>query len=241
MSLPARNAPADSPSDADAGNVERVASAVFGGVLLSFGLRRRSLVGTAAALVGGWLLYRAVDGDRSLGTPAGNRRGPGVATDGRTVERSITVGESADDLAEYWRDPERLSRVVGHFAEVTPAGEERHCWEVGGPLGRSVSWETRLDADGEPLHWESLPGAAVPNEGSVEFRPAPGDRGTEVTLRVQFDPPGGRVGDAAMNRLGVVPDALAGTALRRFKSLAETGEIPTLERNPSARGSGDLI
>jgi hypothetical protein len=44
-----------------------------------------------------------------------------------------------------------------------------------------------------------------------------------------------------MRRLGVVPDALASKALHRFKSLVETGEVPTLEANPSARGKGDLL
>ena len=42
-----------------------------------------------------------------------------------------------------------------------------------------------------------------------------------------------------MQRLGVVPESLAGTVLDRFKRLAETGEIPSLETNPSGRGKGD--
>jgi hypothetical protein len=44
-----------------------------------------------------------------------------------------------------------------------------------------------------------------------------------------------------MKRLGFVPRTITGEALDRFKSLAETGEIPTLERNSSARGSGDRL
>jgi uncharacterized membrane protein len=56
-----------------------------------------------------------------------------------------------------------------------------------------------------------------------------------VKLRFRFDPPGGVLGDAAIKRFGVVPGTLTSKALRRFKSLAETGEIPTTERNPSAR------
>jgi hypothetical protein len=30
-------------------------------------------------------------------------------------------------------------------------------------------------------------------------------------------------------------------SLRRIKSLLETGEVPTLTKNPSARGAGDLV
>jgi hypothetical protein len=38
--------------------------------------------------------------------------------------------------------------------------------------------------------------------------------------------------------LGPAPKLLLQKALRRFKSLAETGEIPTLQRNPAARDGG---
>lgn len=34
---------------------------------------------------------------------------------------------------------------------------------------------------------------------------------------------------------GVATNTLAGRALRRLKSLCETGEIPTTDHNPSAR------
>jgi hypothetical protein len=44
-----------------------------------------------------------------------------------------------------------------------------------------------------------------------------------------------------MEPLGTVPATLAEKALDRFKSLAETGEVLTVERNSSARGSGDRI
>ncbi len=67
-------------------------------------------------------------------------------------------------------------------------------------------------------------------EASASFSPAPGDWGTVATLTVR----GGGT--------GMVSRLKAGRALRRFKSLAETGEIPTLEHNPSARpGPGDKV
>ena len=55
--------------------------------------------------------------------------------------------------------------------------------------------------------------------------------------RLDFVPPGGVLGEAASKLLNVVPGMLAGKALRRFKSLAETGEIPTTEHNPSPAGA----
>lgn len=251
------NRPGDRPQQSDSAStgtvtdrVKRAIPAVVGGALLVRGLRRRSLRGAATALVGGWLLARALGGntrvERTLRSLTEIDRGKAdrtEAADATAVSRSITVGRPADELYEAWRDSEQFSQVMGHFAEVTSPDEDRYRWTVHGPRGRDVSWETRIvEAEpGEFLRWETPAGATVPNEGSVRFRPAPGDRGTEGTLSLDFDPPGGAVGNAALERLDIVPKTLTGTALDRFKSLVETGEIPTLEGNPSARGEGDLL
>jgi uncharacterized membrane protein len=261
-SLAEPHAPVGWTTKPDAGRGKRIAAAVLGGALVALGLRRRSLGGAAAALAGGWLLYRGVSKqttERRTGTsteqPAGTTTESGTATTPQStgtasqptattpVERSITVGKPADELHRLWRDSETLTQIVGHFAEVTDAGEDRQHWRVDGPLGWSAEWDAEIveDSSGESLRWESVEDGALLREGSVRFRPAPGDRGTEVTLRLQFDPPGGALGSTVLERLGFVPATLANEALGRFKSLAETGEIPTLERNPSGRGSGDLL
>jgi uncharacterized membrane protein len=240
----------ESSTESTASTGKRIATGVLGGTLLAAGIRRRGLGGVATALAGGWLLARGLRANSRSRNPS--VRGTTAErpadeakerTGGTAVEQSITVGRPADELYDLWQDPVRLSRVLGDSVEVAAAGEDRQRWTVEGPLGRSVEWvtETVEDRPGEVLRWESVAGSRLASEGSVHFRPAPGDRGTEVTLRLRFDPPGGRVGDATMNLLGVVPETLAGTALDRLKSLAETGEIPTLDRNPSGRGQGDVV
>ncbi|PSQ45562.1 polyketide cyclase/dehydrase [Halobacteriales archaeon SW_6_65_15] len=230
----------ESSTESTASTGRRIASAVLGGALLATGLRRRSLGGVAVALAGGWLLYRGVTGrSRSRdSSPSGAATGTAEGTEGSmaqaretTVERSVTVGKPADELYDLWRDPEQLNRVLGDSVEVTAEGEDRQRWTVEGPASRSVEWE----------RWESVEGSRLSSEGSVHFDSAPTDRGTQVTLRLRFDPPGGTLGETAMNLLGIVPETLASKALDRFKSLAETGEIPTLDRNPSGRGRGDVV
>lgn len=244
------NTPDRPPSAINVNLWERATSAALGGTLVTLGLRRRSLGGAATALAGGLLFYRGISGHSRLyraldvSTVSGRDRDElGAPTDAVEVERSITIGKPPDELYQFWREPKHLTRIMGHFAEVTSASADRQRWIVHGPLDRSASWETQVveDRPGEFLRWESLKGAALSSESSVSFRPAPGDRGTEVTLHVRFDPPGGALGNAAITQLDIVPSTLVNEALRRFKSLAETGEIPTLEHNPSARGSGDLI
>lgn len=232
------------------GTAGRASSIVLGGALLGYGLRNRdAAAGAVASLAGGYLLYRGATGHchgfGALGVDTSGREAryePGPSADAETVRRSLTVERPAEELHEHWRDPERLSEIAGRYLGVEPGGAERVRWSAGTPFGRTLAWETRLveDEPGERLRWESTPDAAVPSEIRVEFEPAPADRGTEVTLAVRWDPPGGRLGTALADRLGLVPATILQSALRRSKSLAETGEVPTLESNPSARGGGDL-
>jgi len=218
--------------------VKRGASGVIGLALVVRGLRRRSARGIAMALAGGWLLSRTLPKRyRSRGD------GESIGDDSPAVSRSITIGKSADDLYEAWRDPTVFSEVMGHFAEVSPSTEDRFHWTIHGPFGRVAAWDTRVvEADpGEIVRWETPADAMLSNAGEVRFSEATGDRGTEVTLTLRFDPPGGALGDAALRRLDLVPRELAGVALSRFKSLVESGSIPTLQGNPSGRGRGDQV
>ncbi|WP_436344756.1 SRPBCC family protein [Natronorubrum sp. FCH18a] len=239
----------DQSSRTNVGRWERAASAVVGGALLWRGLRRRSL---GATLAGGALVARGISGRSRLYRlfdvdTATDREGVDAdsTTDKPTIKRSITVDKPPEELETFWRDPEQLSRIVGEFADVssTMRDGDHHHWRVSAPAGRQFEWQTRLveEQSGDRLRWETIGGAPVSYEATVQFRPAPGDHGTEVTLEIQYDPPGGSLTDGAMHRLGIVPESLAGTVLDRFKSLAETGEIPSLETNPSDRGKGDRL
>jgi uncharacterized membrane protein len=222
------------------GGPVRATATVLGSALLYGGLRRRSLVGVAEAVAGGALLYGGVSGRNPLGS-FGRGGEAGSRGRGATVERTVTVNEPPEALSEYWRDAEQLSRIVGEVAEVTREEGNRYRWEVTGPRGRTLLWRTRimLDRPGEVLRWRSVGDAPITNEWTVRFRPAPGNRGTEVTLAVDVDPPGGRVGRAIARRF--VPESLVWKALQRFKRLAETGEIPTPNSSPSGEGEGDLV
>ncbi len=230
-------------SEANIGQVERVASAALGGTLLLLGLGRRSLGGAAVAALGGGLVYRAATGHchlyEALGVDTADDRGAaaGASEDAPEAVAAITIGKPAEELDRLWRDPQTLTRITSGLAEVTPAGDGRMHWKVRGPLGRDFEWDTRVveDRPGSGQRWQSVEGASLPSEGEVQFRPAPGDRGTEVTLRIRFHPPGGALGLAASKLLGFVPRLFAERALHYFRALAETGEIPTTDRQPAAR------
>ena len=209
-------------------------------IVARLGSRKQGTMALALTALAGMTAVGAMRGGQlSRDRAPTNGKGQGGArADEPEVERSITIGKTADELYQRWRDPGTLPQVMTGFATVRASGDGRTHWKVEGPLGRRYEWdaETVDDLPGEGIGWRSLTGGAIPNEGSIRLRPATGGRGTVVTLRLRFDPPGGALGDAAVKILGTTPlDLAADGALRRFKSLVETGEIPTTERQPAAR------
>jgi hypothetical protein len=62
-------------------------------------------------------------------------------------------------------------------------------------------------------------------DAALDFGPEADAWGRTVTLRLRLE--------SAVP--GTATQALAGKAIRRLKALAETGEVPTTARNPSAR------
>ena len=207
-------------------------------IVAGLGSRKKGTTALALTALAGMTAVGAMRGGQ-LDRGKADSKGQGGAVVGEPeVERSITIGKTADELYQRWRDPRTLPQIMAGFAAVRASGDSRMHWQVEGPLGRSFEWdaETVDDRPGEGVGWRSLPDAAIPNTGSVRFHPASGGRGTVATLRFRFDPPGGALGDAAVKLLGATPLKLAADGvLRRFKSLVETGEIPTTERQPAAR------
>lgn len=237
-----------SSSETDLSRWRRVAAAAVAGGLVALVLRRRSLGAVAVATVGGLLSYRLLGGAGESGRTSGpaartGRTAGAESADDVTAAGSITVGRPAEELSEILRDAEQLDRILGPVAEVEEIEGNRHRFTVGGPLDRSLSWEMRMtdDRPGELVRWTSVGGSALVEEWTVRLGPAAGDRGTMVRLEVVADPPGGTVGRVALDRLAPVSDGLVRTALDRFKALVETGEISTIEGNPSGRGEGDLV
>jgi uncharacterized membrane protein len=202
------------------------------------GLKRRSLGGTALAIAGGDLLYRGFSGHCHVYETVGlSTAEKGSDADLLKVQQSITINKTPEELYQAWRKPSVLAAIMKHFAEVTDLDRERTHWVINNTVGRKLEWDAYVveDRPSEFLRWQSSIGARWPNEGSVSFRPGPGEWGTEVTLFLRFDPPGADLTGAMLKRLNFVPRILAHKALARFKSLMETGEIPTLQNNPTAR------
>jgi hypothetical protein len=69
-------------------------------------------------------------------------------------------------------------------------------------------------------------------EAAVSFRPAPGDRGTEIHVDLQKSSAGGPLGELVQRLTGGPALAKVKDDLRRFKQYAETGEVPRSDGTP---------
>ena len=221
-------------------DVERWPSAMAGGALLAIGLRRgyfKSPLGIGLLLVAGHILYRGITGVdhiyRLLGIDTSGRGAKGIK-----VEKSLTITKSPEELYRFWRDFENLPRFMGHLESVRVTGERRSHWRAKAPAGRTVEWDAEIvdDRPNELIAWRSLDGADVPNSGVVRFGPAPGGRGTEVKVELEYTPPGGAVGATIATLFGEEPTRQVAEDLRVLKQVLETGEV--VRSDATLEGSG---
>lgn len=222
------------------GEKERVVSSILGGALLLSALRAPTPRKAAQFVGGAALLHRGLTG-RCYVNAAIGRNSATSRAERTAVQRSITIGKSADELYRAWRDPKHVAAIMSHIAQVEGIGGGRFHWTAALPIAseRELSWTTSVTVDrpGELLAWRTEEGAPFTHEGSVRFRKAPGDRGTEVTLTMTFGSQDSALRKLTETFLRMVPRTLEESILRRCKSLCETGEIPNLAHNPSARES----
>jgi uncharacterized membrane protein len=152
----------------------------------------------------------------------------GRAARGVHVQKTLTVNKPIEQVYEFWRDVEKLPRFMSHLVSVEHLGEGRSRWRAKGPAGMTFSWDAEIveDRPHELISWRSVPGGGVRNRGAVHFERAPGARGTEVRVELEYEPPAGEIGKAVAWLFGEEPEQQVRDDLRRFKQLMETGEIP---------------
>jgi len=155
------------------------------------------------------------------------------------VSAGVTVNRSVDEAYGLWRDFSRLPEFMVHLESVSADGKH---WVARRPGGGTVDWDAEIVADvpNQRLAWRSVSHAEVPNSGEVTFEPAAGDRGTEVRVRLTYEPPLGAAGNAVARLLGEEPRQQVTDDLRRFKQVLETGEVVRSAGSPEGVRSGRL-
>jgi uncharacterized membrane protein len=216
---------------------ERQISAMGAAALGLIAGRQRSLISIPLAAASLMLLYQAVTGhsplndalDRNSAVLSERHAVSVPHQQGIHVVESITILRPRADLYAYWRSFENFASLFSNLKSVQVMPGNRSHWTANGPAGTSLEWDAEIinEVPNEVIAWRSLEGAVVPNAGSVRFRDAPADRGTEVTVTLEYSPPGGQLARAAAALFGKEPHVQVAGDLRRFKALMEIGEIPT--------------
>lgn len=154
---------------------------------------------------------------------SGLRKRTGV----RRAWHSVTVNRPIEEVYVFWRSLENLPQFMLHLESVDVIDSRRSHWRAKAPAGQSVEWDAEIveEKENEVLSWRSLPGATVPNAGTVRFKRAAGNRGTEVHVVVEYDIPGGALGSLVAKLFREEPEQQVHEDLKHFKQVLETGEI----------------
>jgi len=149
------------------------------------------------------------------------------------VGRTVTIDRPRHELYAFWRDFANLAKIMENIESVTVSDRQRSHWVVRAPAGKTVEWDSIVvdDIPDQLISWKSAEHAEISNSGQVEFRDAPGGRGTLVSATIVYDPPAGTLGKLIAKLFQREPKIQARRDLRRFKQFMETGEIATSRIN----------
>jgi hypothetical protein len=139
--------------------------------------------------------------------------------------QAVTIGLPRNDVMRQFQNAGFLSQVFGDVADVHEAGPERLRWTFRLDGNDGTAWDCVVAAeDDAQLRFVDV----NPDKSAsivLNFRDAPQDRGTEVIARTTSPAPGPLTGPLTFK------------ALYRARALLTTGEVPTIQHNPSARDS----
>lgn len=194
---------------------------LLGGIgLVALSIAKRGWMSAVLGPAGGLLAYKGVTRMQAY---------PG------RLRVSYTIAALPEEVHRFVRDTANWPKLQ---LPITLRGGEDNSFELllkGKSAFRSQARITD-EEQGKFIAWSSLPGG-IEHRGVILFDPAPDDRGTEVSVAMEYKIPGGMLTEAAALLRGKAPEQLARETLRRWKQYIECGEIPTIAGQPTgARG-----
>ena len=145
----------------------------------------------------------------------------------KVLTATVTVNRPVEEVYAFWKDPRNYALFMDELESVNPTTGGLSHWKIKAPAGMSVEWDAEVVSDmpNEMIRWRSTDESSVDNTGTVRFRKAPGDRGTIVSLEVEYKPKAGPLGAGLGKVLSAIPKTQLANDLRRFKQLIEIGEV----------------
>jgi uncharacterized membrane protein len=215
----------------EACDIVRWTSLATATAIAAYGLGRRNVAGVGLALAATPLAFRGLAGRwprmSDIRGANGNTRVALGGSRGVHVRESIRLELPVAEVYRFWRRLENLPRFMTYLERVTELGDGRSRWVARGPAGTRVEWDAEIinEVENKVIGWRSLPGSDVVSAGSVKFATVRNGRSTQVSVHLQYAPPGRRAGALLAAMFGREPSQTIREDLRRVKQLLEAGEV----------------
>jgi uncharacterized membrane protein len=204
-------------------NIETALTLATGAAIGIYGAVRRDWFGAALAAGGGYLMYCGVS---DLQRPYQGR-----------VRSAFTINKTPQEVYDFVRNPDNWGCLLRE-PNFEHDGQGNVALRFGTKDGAEFKSHVEItdDKPGEFIAWASQE-QMLEHRGVVRFKKAPGNRGTEISVALEYKAPTGPISHALASLAGLDPEQLIREGLRQIKQLMETGEIPTTIGQPvGARG-----
>jgi uncharacterized membrane protein len=207
-------------SGPNVGSTERLVTVLAGAALLGYAWKNRS---KSLGLMSAGLLARGATGFcpayAALGVNHTDTKRALTGDRGIHIREAVTINAPADRIYRFWRQLNRLPEVMPHLARVEQLDTKRSRWTAKAFDQVPITWRAEIinEVPFETIGWQTLPGEAIQNAGSVTFKPVPNDGGTEVRVHLQYAAPGGRAASWLARMAGEDPAKLTRDGLLALK------------------------
>ncbi len=209
------------------GNTGRLVSAAAGAAIAAVALttRRGGNWRYAMLALGGGLIARGATGFCPVQEAMGIDTSADAA-EGLSVSTSVVVRRPIEDVYNFWRTLENLPQFMTHLEDVREISDTRSHWtaKIPADMGK-LYWEAEIveEIPNQLIVWQSLENADIENAGHVHFAELPDGEGTEVHVRISYNPPAGALGDAVGALLNGLSERIIKKNIKDFKALMEEG------------------
>jgi uncharacterized membrane protein len=139
------------------------------------------------------------------------------------VEKSIEVQKPVEQVYAQWTQFEDFPKFMENVEEVRQLDDKHLEWKAK-VAGTERKWKAEITEQkpNQLIAWRAVTGDK--NDGKVEFQAVNGD--TMVKLALDYDPPGGAVGEMGDKLIQATPGRVEND-LKRFKEFIENQPAPT--------------
>ena len=183
-----------------------------GAGLLVAGIVRARLLSTGA---GALILARTL-ANRPLAVVFG-LRGPGAVR----VQKTVTIEAPVERVYRTLRDYDRFPGVMDHVRRVEVRADGTSRWQVAGPAGVTVEWQSTTTAleENRLIAWATTEDSAVQHTGTIRL--SADGTATRLHVTIDYTPPAGALGHAIARLFGADPGSELDHDLGRLKLAIE--------------------